>query len=53
MNTRVIQLNIRTSIEAKEYLARKAKEEGRSLNNYIDQLFKKMAKEEHEPSAKA
>lgn len=46
MSTQVVQLNIRTSQEAKEHLAKKAKEEGRSLNNYIDQMFKRMAKEE-------
>ncbi|MEN4983030.1 toxin-antitoxin system HicB family antitoxin [Acinetobacter modestus] len=51
MNTQVVQLNIRTSQEAKEYLAKKAKEEGRSLNNYVDQLFKRMAKEEKSAGA--
>lgn len=51
VNTQVVQLNIRTSQEAKEYLAKKAKEEGRSLNNYVDQLFKRMAKEEKSAGA--
>ncbi len=46
VNTQVVQLNIRTSQEVKEHLAKKAKEEGRSLNNYIDQMFKRMAKDE-------
>ena len=53
VNAQMVQLNIRTSQEAKEYLAKKAKEDGRSLNNYVDQLFKKMAQDEKNLGAKA